>query len=295
MRAEASKVAAVRAVDITGSERRLGARTTSMQKVAEHFARGARRSLPFLVRRRSRLVAGQVGPASIATEEPSAGPVCQITLESTGRAGWSAIRLDVGAIQLVVDGSLGGGSPEDGEEQEPVPMTQLTLAQRALVTRVARALGADLAEALREETGIESEVVRAECLRPGEEPALPKDAVAVECLFEGISSRAAIWLFASGEVLEAASRERSGAEAPTGDPRMPDAMASVPLDVVAELGRVQLGLRRVLALRPGEVLRLPTATDDPIQVRVGGLIKLFGVPVLSRGQLSVQITGRHEG
>jgi len=56
---------------------------------------------------------------------------------------------------------------------------------------------------------------------------------------------------------------------------------------------VSLGLRRVLSLQPGEVLRLATATDDPIQVRVAGLAKLYGVPVLSRGQVSVQVTGRH--
>jgi flagellar motor switch protein FliM len=293
MRAEATKRGSVHPVDITGNERRLGARTTSMQKIAEHFARGARRSLPFLVRRRCRLVAGQIGPASLALEEPNAGPLCQITLESSGRPGWSAFRLDAGAIQLVVDGSLGGVAPEEGEEPEPQPMTLLSLAQRALVTRVARALGNDFSDAIREETGVEAHVVRAECLRAGEEPPLPKDAVAAECVFEGLSGRATIWLFASGEVLELALRDRAASGASPGDPRMGEALANVPVEVVAELGRVNIGLRRVLALRPGEVLRLPTATDDPIQVRVGGLTKLFGVPVLSRGQLSVQISGRH--
>jgi flagellar motor switch protein FliM len=67
----------------------------------------------------------------------------------------------------------------------------------------------------------------------------------------------------------------------------------VPVEVVAELGRVQLGLRRVLSLRPGEVLRLGAATDDLVQVRVAGIPKLYGVPVISRGQLSIQITRRH--
>jgi len=292
MRAEAGKRTSVRPVDITGNERRLGARTASMQKVAEHFTRGARRSLPFLVKRRCRLVSGQVGGASLA--EPSAGPFCQITLESSGKPGWAAIRIDTGAIQLIVDGSLGGAAPEEGEEPEPVPMTHISLAQRALVTRVARALGGDLAESIRDETGLAVQVTRAECFRGGDDPPLPKDAVAAECVFDGLPSRAAIWLFASGEILEAASRDRSAAGASAGDPRMAQAMSEVPVDVVAELGRVSIGLRRVLSLRPGEVLRLSTATDDPIQVRVGGLAKLYGVPVLSRGQVSVQVTGRHD-
>ena len=294
MRAETGKRTSVRPVDITGSERRLGARTASMQKIAEHFTRGARRSLPFLVKRRCRLVAGQVGDAQIALAEPSVGPFCQITLESAGKPGWAAIRVDTGAIQLIVDGSLGGAAPEEGEEPEPVAMTHISLAQRALVTRVARALGNDLAEAIRDETGVAVQVTRAECMRGGDEPLLPKDAVAAECSFEGLPSRAALWLFASGEVLEAAARERGAAGLSAGDPRMSLAMSEVPVDVVAELGRVSIGLRRVLSLRPGEVLRLSTATDDPIQVRIGGLAKLYGVPVLSRGQVSVQVTGRHD-
>jgi flagellar motor switch protein FliM len=294
MKAEVVKRGSVRPVDITGNERRLGARTATMQKVAEQFARGARRSLPFLVKRRCRLAAGQVGGASIALAEPSVGPICQITLESTGKPGWAALRIDTGAIQLIVDASLGGAAPEEGEEPEPVPMTNISLAQRALVTRVARALGNDLAESIREGTGMVMQVTRAECLRAGEEPALPKDAVAAECVFDGLPTRATIWLFASGEILELALRERGGAGPAAGDPRMAQALSEVPVDVVAELGRVSIGLRRVLSLRPGEVLRLTTATDDPIQVRVGGLAKLYGVPVLSRGQVSVQVTGRHD-
>lgn len=226
--------------------------------------------------------------------EPSFGPICQIFLEAPGRAGWAAIRLDTGAIQLIVDGSLGGGAGDaDSDSSEPVVITQLTLAQRALVTRVARALGADFAEACREEVGAGLEVVRAECLRPGEEPILPREASAAECVFDGVAGRGCIWLFASGDVLESAAREKSSAELSSGDPRMVQAMAEVPLEVVAELGRVKLGLRKVLSLKVGEVLRLSTATDDPVQVRIGDVPKLTGLPVLSRGQLAVQITGRH--
>jgi flagellar motor switch protein FliM len=53
-------------------------------------------------------------------------------------------------------------------------------------------------------------------------------------------------------------------------------------------------LRRVLSLQPGQVLRLDTAVDDPVSVRVGGVKKFVGVPVISRGQLAVEVRGRHE-
>jgi flagellar motor switch protein FliM len=284
----------VQPVDITGNERRVEARLSSMQRVREQFNRGARRSLPFLVRRRGKLVGGAIGPLSQNLMEPSGGPTCHIFLEAPGRSGWAAIRLDTGAIQLIVDGSLGGGATDpDAEPVEPVVITQLTLAQRALVTRVARALGTDFADACREEVGAGLEVVRAECMRPGEEPPMPREGSAAECVFDGVAGRACIWLFASGDILESAAREKAAAEVTTGDPRMVQALSEVPLEVVAELGRVKLGLRKVLSLKVGEVLRLSTATDDPIEVRVGDVPKLTGLPVLSRGQLAVQITGRH--
>ena len=93
MRAKSIHRSPVQAVDITGNERRLGARLVSMQKVAENFTRGARRLLPFLVRRRARLVPGQVGPAVIAAEELPSGAFCQVFLEASGKSGWAALRI----------------------------------------------------------------------------------------------------------------------------------------------------------------------------------------------------------
>ena len=50
----------------------------------------------------------------------------------------------------------------------------------------------------------------------------------------------------------------------------------------------------MLSLKVGEVLRLPTALDDAISVRVAGVKKFKAVPVASRGQIAVEIRGRHE-
>ena len=292
MTVPAENRASVQRVDITGNERRLGARVTSLGRTAECFCRGARRSLPFLVRRRARLVAGPVGTATATPEPPVPGPVCVVTLEARGRSGFVALRLSPGALQLIVDGSLGGAPPEEGDTTES-PAASLTAAQRALVIRVARALGADLADAARAELGVELSVAKAECLRDAEYSSLPRDAVVAECVFDGVHGEASIWLVASGEAIDATPRERAAGGPASPDPRLPGAIQGVPVEVVVELGRVKLGLRRVLALRPGEVLRLSTATDDPVRVLVAGIPKLTGVPAISRGQLSVQITGRH--
>ena len=85
-----------------------------------------------------------------------------------------------------------------------------------------------------------------------------------------------------------------GAILSAADPRMAEALSEVPVEVICELGSVRLGLRRVLSLQVGQVLRLDTAVDDPVSVRVAGIKKFVGVPVISRGQLAVEVRGRHE-
>ena len=40
--------------------------------------------------------------------------------------------------------------------------------------------------------------------------------------------------------------------------------------------------------------QMPTALDDAISVRVAGVKKFKAVPVASRGQIAIEIRGRHE-
>lgn len=171
---------------------------------------------------------------------------------------------------------------------------ELTLAQKALVKRVACALAADFADAVRAEAGLNLHVVSAEALADGEPVEAPgPDGLQVDFAFEGFDSGACISLAVSAEALQAATRDQDDEELTLGDPRMHEALRNVPVEVVVELGRVTLGLRRVLGLEVGQVLRLPTAIDDPVSVRMGGIAKFFGKPVTSRGQLAVEIKRRH--
>jgi flagellar motor switch/type III secretory pathway protein FliN len=47
--------------------------------------------------------------------------------------------------------------------------------------------------------------------------------------------------------------------------------AGLPLEVVAELGRLKMPMRDVLALTEGSLLRLPVRSGSRIAVRVAGL------------------------
>jgi flagellar motor switch protein FliM len=278
-------------VDLTGRERQLRGAMQAMAHVAQRFARSAKRSLPFLVKRRARIVADAVAIVDLGAERVvTQGPIYEVLLEAADGPAWGLLTLNSEALSLLLEGVLGG----DGASSASLG-SGLTLAQTALVTRITRALAEDFALAVKAEVGITLGVEFAHSVATGDErEANFPDGLSVDCAFEGIAGSARISIAIGAEALESAARENDAPPVQSGDPRMAEALSEVPVEVVAELGSVKLGLRRVLALQVGQVLRLETALDDAVVVRVAGAKKFVGVPVVSRGQLSVEIRGRHE-
>jgi flagellar motor switch protein FliM len=278
-----------RPLDLTGRDRHLRAAMQTMTRVGVRFARAARRTLPFLVRRRAKLDPQPVCVADSPAEPGErTGALFEVHLAENGGSGWATVLLDSEAIALVLDGALGGQSAS-------APTTELSLAERALVGRLARSLGEDFAAALRDECGILLQVSSLRSIAE-EDPYEPpgSDGLRVGCKIDGISGNPTISVTIGASSLEAAVREQEEEAEPSGgDPRMAEAIREVPVEVVAELGSMTLGLRRVLSLRVGQVLRLPTAVDDPVILSVAGSRKFTGVPVVSRGQLAIEIRGRY--
>lgn len=287
----ASEGTAARAVDLTGRERHLRSAMQAMAQVAARFTRAVKRSLPFLARQRAFLKAEAVcigGPAV----SPDGTPRFEVLLEAEEMPAWGVLSLNAGAVQVLLQGALGGGSVSAAASGFN---GELTLAQRALVTRVARSLAADFASAVRDEVGLTLNMVSAHTRSEGEDdgPA-HSDGLRVDCTFEGIEGDASLSIVVSAEALEAAARDNDDDAPPAADPKMAEAMRDVPVELVAELGVLKLGLRQILSLKVGQVLRLQTALEDPVLVRIGGVPKFVGVPVVSRGQLSIEVRGRHE-
>lgn len=280
----------LRRVDLTGRERHLKGAMYAMSHVAQRFARGARKTLPFLVKRRARLVPEPVCIVDLGAERVvERGPVFEIVLEAAEGPAWACLTLGPEALSVMLEGALGGSEKNASSGIG----ADLTLAQAALVSKLARKLAEDFAEAVKSEVGLTLRPTSARSIPAGDErDAAFADGLRSECAFEGISGDARISIAMGAEALESASKEEVEEEA--NDPRMAEAIMEVPVEVVAELGRVRLGLRRVLSLEVGQVLRLATAVDDPVIVRVAGVEKFRGAPVISRGQLSVEIRGRHE-
>ncbi|MCQ2577105.1 MAG: flagellar motor switch protein FliM [Treponema sp.] len=73
-------------------------------------------------------------------------------------------------------------------------------------------------------------------------------------------------------------------------------ISSVDMDVVAELGTINLPIRDVLSLRTGDVVRLDTIkVGDPLTLSVGNKKKFFCQPGVVGKKMAVQITGKIAG
>jgi len=284
---------AVKTLDLTGRERHLRSAMSAMARIGERFARASRRSLPFLARRRDRLVASSVSlSGEAAAQSASLGPAFEVLFESDEGTAWGSLWFNAPALGILLEGTLGG---KDSTTVIALG-ADLTAAQRAVVGRIARVIAQDLAEAVKAEAGLGLKLGPLSSRRRGEGlQSAALDGLRVDCTIDGDTSGAIIGIAVGAEALQSAARRKDDGDAPElGNSHMLDAIEEIPVELAAELGRVKMGLRRVLALKVGQVLRLPTATDDMVVVRVGGVSKFQGVPVVSRGQLAIEIRVRHE-
>jgi flagellar motor switch protein FliM len=67
-------------------------------------------------------------------------------------------------------------------------------------------------------------------------------------------------------------------------------MDSVPVTLSVELGTTAMSVRDVLALQPGQVLKLSRHRTEELPVKVEGVPKFFGMPVHEDGAIGIEIT-----
>jgi flagellar motor switch protein FliM len=277
----------VRKLDLAAREHYSQSAHAAADAVALAFSRAARRSLPFLTRFKGRILPR---PTEMAMrDEPVSGlddgPMYTVNLAGASGA-WATLALSSQAIAMVLEGSLGGrGTPTPGALGP-----ELTAPQKALVGRIARSLAADLGIAIDQVARLEVTVSAEDARKDADKPQTGFRAI---CDVDGTGVPTALIVTIGAKPFDEAVRESQAREATTADPRIGDSLPEVPLEVIAELGRVSMGLRRVLSLREGDVIRLTTAVDDAVTLRVGGVEKFLGAPITSRGQLAVEIRARH--
>jgi hypothetical protein len=277
----------------------------ALTQIATPFCRELRRAMPFLARQRARLVLGEAVLASDGTLPlPTEGPSFLVTLESPGDL-WAAVLFDGAAILALVEGLFGGASApleegaDSGDGAETLDSRQalgetLTLAQRAMLRRLCSDLSHCLVRLVEAQTHQKLSVTELVSLKRGEFPELATDALAIDCRLEGVPHPWAVRVFMGADALQKLTAQDNATKKEVdAGPSMAAAAVRIPVTVVAELGRVTLRLSQVLGLRVGDTLRLPSAANDPVLVRIEGVPKFQGIPVISRGQVAVKIQSRH--
>ncbi|OQX69230.1 MAG: hypothetical protein B6A08_05955 [Sorangiineae bacterium NIC37A_2] len=277
----------VRPADLTGSQRHLRAALSALARTAESFSRGARRAMPFLLRQRVRLDLGEPAIGNLSESDAAEhGPCYAVSLTEKDGPAWATLLLNGPCLARLLEGSLGNSQVSEGASLGD----RLTLAQRVLIAKIASRLGEDYAEAIHKETGLKFQVSGGTAIgQDEEEESESRDGLFIEMNFAGDGTNASIVLAISADAVDDAVREADDTQLQKGDPKVAEALQNVEIQVTAELGRLSLGLRKIVGLKEGYVLRLPTLIESPIAITLGGVQKFQGVPVTSRGQLAVEI------
>lgn len=300
----------VRPLNLTARQQKPNAAIRLLGNLGQVFASDTRRGLPFLARQRARVWAGEV----VAHDSPelpalAPGPGFVVRMKGPGDV-WAMLHLDSDTVATLFEGLL-GSTPKAGDEEgseSPVDSDDLdggasstpafgdvlTIAQRALIRRVGLDLAGEVARLAKVSCKLELEISTSEALKAGQELAIPGDGLCVDCNIDDVPRPCRLRVWLGAKAVEAALAEQSEPTSVSGAATLYHGLMGVPVEVVAELGRVTMPLSQLLSLESGTILRLPVASTDPVLVRVGGLPKFHAVPVISRGQVSVQIQARRE-
>jgi len=194
----------------------------------------------------------------------------------------------------MVDRLFGGPGrvPADVGERELSPIALRTM--EGIATRIAAAFAAAFAPLLR----VDCSFVRSESNPSLLEIAAPADAVVgFEAACDLGGGPAAVCVVVTQAALESVrgKLEDSKVVVPRVDRAwlgaLRGAVEQTEIVLSADLGRIELSAREVLALRAGDVLNLPTRGEDALAVRIEGTPLMTGVAGVSRGRNAVRILG----
>ena len=81
--------------------------------------------------------------------------------------------------------------------------------------------------------------------------------------------------------------------------RAMDFLKDIPVEVVVELGRARMTIRRLASLEPDDVIELDHQQSEPVDLVVGGRVIARGETVVRRDRVALKIveivTGEQEG
>jgi flagellar motor switch protein FliM len=133
--------------------------------------------------------------------------------------------------------------------------------------------------------------------QPADLPMLPQFEPLLQVVFRvaptGMTGDQVVVALSSGIVSRAKSSQH--AKPPASEPtaldrtRMTDAIGGTEVEAIAMLGSYVTTVREVLGLRAGDIIRLSTTPDSPLEVRVGEKAVFLANPIVHHGNMAVQI------
>ncbi|HEX15493.1 MAG TPA: flagellar motor switch protein FliM [Deltaproteobacteria bacterium] len=198
-------------------------------------------------------------------------------------------RLVFSFVELLFGGPKVEGTKVEGRDFTPIEMR--------VIKRVVGILLEDLRKAWEALYPLRFELEKVE-LSPQLATVVPQDEAVLTVGFtvELEDPVGAITLCLPSSVLKPVREAlgRGEREKPAEDPRwrraLQEALMRVPVTVGVELGRIEMPPRKLIEMKEGDLLRLPTGVEDELVVKVQDLPLFKGTPGLSRGQRAVKIT-----
>jgi flagellar motor switch protein FliM len=292
MRSNGAAVTSAKEVELGSAEQRLRKSLGRADEVAREWATEVRKLLRRMlgVSASVRESQADIIPYSVMAQSiaPGAG-VCVLRTEE-GALGF--LVMGPGLTSFVLNRRLGGGA-----DQVPGQADDVRSFLSAVDRRIVRPFCEEVVAALihcwgEDEVAIAVSEVLA---RPIELPRMgqfePLMRLPLSVSF-GMDSNEELIIVLSGTAIQLPKADEKPPEpVNTGDrERMVARLTLAELELVVVLGRANTSVRDVLALSVGDVLRLEEAPTAPLQVYVEGQRKMYGAPVISHGNIAVEVT-----
>jgi len=216
-------------------------------------------------------------------------------VEGTGSGGRMLLSAEMNLVMAAIDLLLGGsgGSSDAAQQQRRLTDIDWALARHFLDRLIAQLsiVWSDVTEVELTLAGLDMHLETAQTA-PVSEPTL---ALTMEARLNGDSATLAL-LLPYTAIADVAHRFNSredlaGEGVGNRSAAVRDAVGRVEMTVRAEIAAVDVPIEQVLALRPGDVLKLDARADDGVTLYAGAVPVHKALPGRSGGRRAIQVTG----
>jgi flagellar motor switch protein FliM len=253
-----------------------------LERESPRLAAALRRAVPFLARRGVAVTLSYTRATPVAELlESLPRPIHATPIFSVPGGVHGALLLDAGAIAMFLDGVLGG----HGEDVPVLSPQGLSAPQTALMAGLTAGIARAFSDALVGSLG-----VRFECRAVSADDGL-SESTPIACVLE-FGSEAQVGrvaLLLPKEILLPLADDSAALPIGGADPRVVGVLEGVEIELIAELGRMQLRVGDLGALRVGDTLRLDVPVSGTVSVRANQHVLLRGRPTTSGGRIAIEI------